>query len=113
MKSYGPIFGRWRVLAVGVLIAALSAGIGGLWVRERSRVAGWSRLARPWATGDWACPRAARSTGRALGTDGEVLLLLGECDWRRESAKRPWPPGRRVDRSSPFFGRPHCCEQLT
>ena len=63
MKFFEPIFVRWRVLGLGVLIAALSAGIGGPWVRERSRIAGLEQARGHGGPATGPRPRTTRPTG--------------------------------------------------
>jgi enediyne biosynthesis protein E4 len=103
-RSHG--FVRWGAVVVVVVITAAAAGGGVTWLRERSR-----RL-------ELAQVRAALEAGRlgaarqrlvrladSWAVDGEVLLLLGECEvgsGRREAALTAWA---RIPPASPFFAR--------
>ncbi|MFI5454447.1 MAG: FG-GAP-like repeat-containing protein [Isosphaerales bacterium] len=114
-------FGRWRVLGLGFLIVAIALGSGAVWRRERSRRLESRRL-------ELAQAREAMSDNR-LGVahqrlvrlaeqwtdDGEVLLLLGECEAARQRRDDPLATAPRRDDPlvtwakipprSPYFAR--------
>ena len=94
------------MLGLGLVIVAIASGSGARWLWERSR-----RLELGLAREDMAANRFGLARQRLAhlaerwADDGEVLLLLGECELargHREEALEAW---RRVPDQAPSFAR--------
>jgi thioredoxin-like negative regulator of GroEL len=99
-------FGRWALVVLGLLIVASATGSGTLWLRDRSRrrELAEAREAMNGRRYGVAQQRLERVAGRWT-SDGEVLVLLGECQaarGKREDALATWA---KVPPTSPFFDR--------
>src|SRR5436305_633237 len=97
---------RWGALVLGLLVAASSLGAGAAWLRARSRRLELAQVREAIDAKRFgvAGERLARLADH-WPADGEVLLLLGECELargRREAALAAWA---RVPPASPSFAR--------
>ena len=100
-------FVRWRVLGLGLLIvAACATGAGASWPRERSRIMGVEQAREAMNAGRLgvARERLARLAER-FQSDGEVHVLLGECELARGNREDALAAWARVAPSSEHFGR--------
>ena len=96
--------GRWTFVGLGLLIVASATGSGTLWLRERSRrlelaEAREAMNANRYGVAQQRLERLAQRWAK----DGEVLVLVGECQaarGRRADALATWA---KVPPTSPFF----------
>ncbi len=114
----------WVMLGLAMVILASSLGAGAGWLRAVAE-AGTGRGAKELAEGllGLAHQRLSRLAER-FGEDGEVLVLLGECELERSRKASDPEPQRlargaamaawaRVPWSSPFYPRARCSAPLT
>jgi tetratricopeptide (TPR) repeat protein len=107
MASRRQDFGRWRVFGLGMAIVAVASGSGAFWLWDRSRRVESRRLELEQAREAMSANRLGVAQQRLVRLaeqwtdDGEVLLLLGECEAAR--LKRDDPLGTRLNRDAPLF----------
>ena len=97
---------RWGILVVGLVGLAIASGGGVLWLRERTRRLELAEARQAFGASlfSLAHQRLAR-LAESRPDDGEVLLLLGECDLargHREEALEAWA---KVPQWSAHFAR--------
>jgi thioredoxin-like negative regulator of GroEL len=99
-------FVRWGVLGLGLALAAAAVGSSAVWLRARSR-----RLELEQARQAMADQRFSAARERLLRIagqwpdDGEVLLLLGECELGRGRAEDALAVWAKVPRASASFAQ--------
>src|SRR5690242_16116222 len=87
----------WVMLGLAVGILASSLGAGAVWLRARSRSLELAEARRELESGllGLAHQRLSRLSDR-FGDDGEVLILLGECELERSRKAGDSEHGRRA-----------------
>ncbi len=87
---------RWGILVVGLVGLAIASGGGVLWLRERTRRLELAEARQAFGASlfSLAHQRLAR-LAESRPDDGEVLLLLGECDLARGHREEAWRRGQR------------------
>src|SRR5262249_27065300 len=99
-------FVRWIVLVLGLAVSASGVGVTAVWLRARSRRLELAQAREAMSANRFglAQQRLVRMAERWTH-DGEVLLLLGECEverGRRLAALAAWA---QVPPASRFFAR--------